>query len=79
MSSGNEENNASSSKRSLAKQPAAGTGNNNNNYNADQGQKMDVDITDMVRNYRNEQDELLIKNEKSELPKPQVSGEKRCA
>lgn len=81
MSSGNDENKAGGSSR----RSPVDTGDNNsnknnmNNYNVDNSQNMDVDISDMVRNYRSEQDDELTKKETCDLSKPQFSSEKRCA
>lgn len=82
MSSGDDENNAGGS----ARRSPVDTGDNNsnkknnmNNYNVDNCQNMDVDISDMVRNYRSEQDDELTKKETCDLSKPQFSSEKRCA
>lgn len=39
--------------------------------------QMDIDMTDLVRNYRNEQDEQLTKKENVDAQKSQISTEKR--
>lgn len=46
----------------------------NNDVNSMQ---MDIDMTDLVRNYRNEQDEKLTKKENVDAQKSQISTEKR--
>lgn len=79
MSSGNDENKAASSSFANTGDNNSNKNNMNNSYNVDNSQNMDVDISDMVRNYRSEQDDELIKKDPCDLPKPQFSSDKRCA
>lgn len=62
--------------------PGGGAGktkkSSNNKGNKDvNSMEMDIDMTDLVRNYRKEQDEKLTKNENVDVIKSQISTEKR--
>lgn len=61
---------------------AANTGKTNKgsrNNNSSDAMQMDIDMTDIVRNYRNEQEEAQLKKKKEsvDVHKSQTSTEKR--
>lgn len=76
MSSDGEDSGTSSKSATNAGKPNKGSHNNNNT----DAMQMDIDMTDIVRNYRQEQEEGQMKKKKKEcvdVHKSQTSTEKR--